>query len=112
LTTWLRRYADRLTGIEEATRGKYHRYIDIDIDIDPFFDGSHIPVDAVTQDMDAAWVIHLEQKVGNSAKTIHNKHGFLSAGLSAAAPPADSIQPVRRNPVAPGVRRRTGFLYP
>ncbi|WP_328408214.1 hypothetical protein [Nocardia sp. NBC_00403] len=80
LTEWLRRYANRLTGIEEATRTRYHRYIT------PFFDGAYTPVEAVTQDMDAAWVIHLEQEVGNSPKTIHNRHGLLSASMSRFPP--------------------------
>lgn len=81
LTQWLRRYADRLTGIQPDTRRRYHRYIDNDID--PFM--GYLPIQAVTQDTDAAFVVHLEQDKGNSPKTIHNKHGFLSAGMRAAA---------------------------
>ncbi|MBF6328766.1 tyrosine-type recombinase/integrase [Nocardia transvalensis] len=82
LVGWCRRYADRLTGIEEATRQRYHRFIDRDIA--PYFT-EYLPIDAFSQDMDAAWVVWLEQEVGNGAKTIANKHGFLSAACAAAA---------------------------
>ncbi|MFX0573337.1 hypothetical protein [Nocardia nepalensis] len=81
LVEWLRKYTARLTGIEERTRHDYIRYIDVDIE--PFF-GSSLPITAFNQDLDAAWIVHLEQDKGNGAKTIHNKHGFLSAGLNAA----------------------------
>ncbi|MEU0502047.1 site-specific integrase [Nocardia sp. NPDC005998] len=81
LVAWLRKYTARLTGIEERTRAGYLRYIDVDIE--PFM-GSSLPITAFNQDLDAAWIVHLEQDKGNGAKTIHNKHGFLSAGLNAA----------------------------
>lgn len=51
--------------------------------VDPF-KSEHLPITAFNQDLDAAWIVHLEQDKGNGAKTIHNKHGFLSAGLNAA----------------------------
>jgi integrase len=38
----------------------------------------------VTQDIDASWLVFLEQDKGNAPKTIANKHGFLSGGLRAA----------------------------
>lgn len=81
LADWLARYTDRLTGVQEDGRAKYHRYIVNDIV--PFF-GEHATVEAVTQDTDAAWIVYLEQDKGNSAKTIKNKHGFLSAAMRAA----------------------------
>ncbi|WP_327116454.1 hypothetical protein OHB12_04645 [Nocardia sp. NBC_01730] len=81
LTDWLTRYADRLRGVQEDGRRKYHSYIRNDIE--PFF-GERAPIDAVTQDTDAAWIVYLEQDKGNKPKTIKNKHGFLSAGLRAA----------------------------
>lgn len=81
LVDWLTRYTDRLTGVQEDGRAKYHRYIVNDIV--PFF-GEHATVEAVTQDTDAAWIVYLEQDKGNAAKTIKNKHGFLSAAMRAA----------------------------
>lgn len=81
VTEWLYRYVDRMVGIEAGTREVYHRYIARDID--PFM-GS-LPLTAISQDLDAAWIAHLQEEVGNCPKTIANKHGFLSAGLSAAA---------------------------
>ncbi|WP_063050359.1 hypothetical protein [Nocardia arthritidis] len=80
LTDWLTRYTERLRGVSEPVRRKYHAYIRNDIA--PFF--GDITVDAVTQDLDAAWIVYLEQDKGNAPKTIHNKHGFLSGGLRAA----------------------------
>ncbi|MBY8856619.1 tyrosine-type recombinase/integrase [Nocardia sp. CA2R105] len=81
VTAWLRRYADLRTGIQSDSRRKYHRYIDNDID--PFM--GYLPIEAVTQETDASFVVHLEEDKGNAPKTIHNKHGFLSAGMRAAA---------------------------
>ncbi|MFE7742841.1 tyrosine-type recombinase/integrase [Nocardia sp. NPDC057455] len=81
LSQWLRHYTDRLTGIQENVRRKYHGYIRNDIDE---FMG-HLPIAAITQDTDAAWVVYLEQDKGNAPKTIQNKHGFLCAGMRAAA---------------------------
>ncbi|MGV9678756.1 tyrosine-type recombinase/integrase [Nocardia sp. NPDC003482] len=81
LTEWLRRYADMLTGIEPETRRRYHRFIDRDID--PFM--GYLPLPAIGPEQDAAWVVYLEEEVGNSPKTISNKHGFLSAALAEAA---------------------------
>ncbi|MGI5222219.1 tyrosine-type recombinase/integrase [Nocardia sp. CA-290969] len=78
---WLRRYADRLTGIEEETRRKYVRFIERDVD--PFMGG--LPIGAYTEELDAAWVVYLETEVGNAPKTICNKHGFVSAAMAAAA---------------------------
>jgi hypothetical protein len=88
-----------LTGIEPETKRRYRRYIVNDID--PFL--GHLPIDAVTQFLDAEWVLWLAER-GNGGKTIRNKHGFFSAAMGAAAPGAaasvDRPQPVRGHPVA------------
>ncbi|MFI9507539.1 tyrosine-type recombinase/integrase [Nocardia sp. NPDC052566] len=78
---WCRRYVATRTGVEPATRRRYLRYIDRDIA--PYFT-EHLPLEALSQEMDAAWVTWLEHEVGNAPKTISNKHGFLSAACSAA----------------------------
>lgn len=86
---WLRRYADSLTGNEEATIRRYHRYIVNDVDA---FMG-YLPIEMYTPELDASWVSYLEHEVcnkpgrppGNSPKTVRNKHGFVSEAMSAAA---------------------------
>ncbi|NEW27287.1 tyrosine-type recombinase/integrase [Nocardia cyriacigeorgica] len=90
IAAWLRRYVDRLTGIEPATRKRYHRFIDLDV---VGFFGEHAPLKAYTEELDAAWVLWLEHDVchkpgarpGNAPKTIRNKHGFMSEAMAAAA---------------------------
>ncbi|WP_280497976.1 hypothetical protein [Nocardia asiatica] len=62
LTTWLHRCVDRLVGVQEDGRRKYRRFIRNDI----FGEGA--PLEAVTQDTDAAWIVYLEQGRGNSPR--------------------------------------------
>ncbi|MGW6699781.1 hypothetical protein [Nocardia sp. NPDC055049] len=84
LTPWLRRHVDLLGGsVEEETKRKYRCMIDHDIT--PFFNGNYPPVDAVTPDMDVAWVEWLANELGNAPKTIANKHGLLCSAIGAAA---------------------------
>lgn len=121
LVEWLRRYADRLRGVEEETRKRYHRFVDLDIV--PFF-GADFPLSAYTEEMDAAWVLWLEHEVsnkkgrppGNSPKTIRNKHGFVSEAMGTAARHRPTPL-VPSNPCAhtrlPRVKgRRRDFLTP
>lgn len=90
LAQWLRRYVDRLSGIEDATRKRYHRFIDLDV---VGFFGEDCPLSTYTEELDAAWVLWLEHDVchkpgrppGNLPKTIRNKHGFMSEAMAAAA---------------------------
>ncbi|RJO70622.1 hypothetical protein D5S18_25715 [Nocardia panacis] len=84
LTPWLHRHVKLLgESVEAETKRKYERIIDHSIT--PFFNGNHLPVDAVTPDMDVAWVEWLAHELGNSPKTIANKHGLLCAAMAAAA---------------------------
>ncbi|NEW49394.1 hypothetical protein GV792_04960 [Nocardia cyriacigeorgica] len=69
-----------LTGIEDETRRKYYRIVDLDID--PFM--GPLPANALTPDVDAAWVNSM-QEAGAAPKTIANKHSVLSAAMGAAA---------------------------
>ncbi|WP_433592280.1 tyrosine-type recombinase/integrase [Nocardia sp. CA-145437] len=78
---YLREYANGLTGIEEETRKRYLRFCENDID--PFMGA--LPIDAYTEQLDAAWVDWLSNERGNAPKTVVNKHGFVSAGMAAAA---------------------------
>ncbi|WP_330251307.1 hypothetical protein OG874_34925 [Nocardia sp. NBC_00565] len=75
---------------DACSRHDYTRYIDLDIA--PFM-GESLPITAFTQDLDAAWIVHLEQDKGNGAKTIHNKHGFLSAHGSPTGPSCRTLAP-------------------
>lgn len=84
LTDWLHRYVDGLgKSVDDETKRKYRRYVDRDIT--PFFNGRHLPVDAVTPELDAAWVDWLETEFGNGPKTVRNKHGLFCAAMGAAA---------------------------
>ncbi|APE32654.1 hypothetical protein BOX37_00150 [Nocardia mangyaensis] len=83
LKAWLHRYVNSLgKSVEEETKRKYRRMIDRDMV--PFF-GEDLPVDALTPELDAAWVDWLESEFGNGAKTVRNKHGLLCAAMGAAA---------------------------
>ncbi|MFQ6330073.1 hypothetical protein ACLMAL_28590 [Nocardia sp. CWNU-33] len=37
--------------------------------------GEHLPIIAFNQDLDAAWIVYLEQDKGNGAKTITTNTG-------------------------------------
>ncbi|MGV9742889.1 tyrosine-type recombinase/integrase [Nocardia farcinica] len=74
LTAAAEEYIDTLTNASDGTRDRYRAYMRNDII--PFF-GERFPVDAVTEVMVAKWVNHLGRVVGNSPKTIANKHGYL-----------------------------------
>jgi integrase len=82
LVEYLNEYIEQLTGVTRKTIDDYQRYIRRDIT--PFF--GDLPLDALNETDIARWVKHLDAEVGNSPKTIHNKHGFLSGALSAAVP--------------------------
>jgi integrase len=88
---WLTHYIDHLTGVDQGTTEKYRAYVRNDIE--PIL-GS-IPLIALGRDDVAKWMQWLQEfgaadRNGNrrqaSAKTIANKHGFLSAALAAAVP--------------------------
>lgn len=84
LKVWLHRYVDSLgRSVDEETKRKYRRMVDRDMV--PFFNAEHLPVDAMTPELDAAWVEWLETERENAPKTIRNKHGLLCAAMGAAA---------------------------
>ena len=91
VTSWLDHYIDHLTGLDEGTLEKYRSYVRNDIT--PVI-GS-IQLIALSREDIAKWIQWLQEfgrldRKGNrgpaSPKTIANKHGFLSAALSAAVP--------------------------
>jgi integrase len=76
VTEYLGQYIESLTGIQPATANRYRRYVSKDI-TEVF--GS-MPLTAVTEDTVGRWV----KQMTGSAKTVQNKHGFLSGAFSAA----------------------------
>ena len=77
VASWCTHHVDHFTGINEATRGRYRRYIANDIapsKIGP------LPLAALTNADAAQWLNTLT----GSAKTAANKHGFLAGALNAA----------------------------
>lgn len=79
--TWLTRYIDQLTGVEQKTIDDYRRYVRRDIA--PVLGA--LPLTELTEEHIGHWVQGLE-KNGAAPKTISNKHGFLSGALAAAVP--------------------------
>jgi len=77
VASWCTHHVDHLTGVNEATRTRYRRYIVNDIapsKIGP------LPLAALTNADAAQWLNALT----GSAKTAANKHGFLAGALNAA----------------------------
>ncbi|WP_181723076.1 hypothetical protein [Nocardia gipuzkoensis] len=88
LVEWLTKYVNRPTGVQDDGRRKHLAYIRNDIT--PFF-GARAPLNAVTQDTDAAWIVYPHQDKGNSPKTIEvleledDEHAIVQAVLDAPA---------------------------
>src|SRR5690606_24961971 len=89
LTQWLTHYVDHLSGIEPGTIKKYRAYIRNDIA--PMI--GDIPLAQLEREDLARWVHWMESSGAlnrdgtrrpAAAKTIRNKHGFLSEALAAA----------------------------
>jgi integrase len=77
VASWCTHHVDHLTGVNEATRIRYRRYIANDIapsKIGP------LPLSALTNADAAQWLNSLT----GAAKTAANKHGFLAGALNAA----------------------------
>jgi integrase len=77
VASWCTHHVDHLTGVNEATRTRYRRYVANDIapsKIGP------LPLATFTNADAAQWLNSLT----GSAKTAANKHGFLAGALNAA----------------------------
>jgi integrase len=77
LASWCIHYIDHLTGVNEATRERYRRYIANDIASSKI---GPLPLSAFTNADAAQWLNSLT----GAAKTAANKHGFLAGALNAA----------------------------
>lgn len=87
VTAWLNSHIDHLTGVEQYTLDKYRAYVRNDIG--PVL--GEIPLTELTENDIALWVQGMQSSTTKrgkppSAKTISNKHGFLSGALAAAVP--------------------------
>lgn len=78
LAQWCTDYIEHLTGVTEGTRVRYRRYVALNLA--PLGD---LPVTALTPSHIARWV-NAATKAELSAKTIANRHGFISGALEAA----------------------------
>lgn len=76
--SWCRHYIDHLTGIEAGTRERYRRMLAND-----FWTLGKLPLIAVDSDHIKAWV-NEQVEAGFQAKTIANKHGFISGAFKEA----------------------------
>ncbi|MEV0367574.1 tyrosine-type recombinase/integrase [Nocardia fusca] len=111
--SWAETYISGLTGVEEATRTRYRRYMERDIG--PAM--GDLPLSslcAVTADQNSVvqeWVNEMELD-GFAPKTIQNKHAFLSGCLRAAVKrqlmPFNPCEDTRM----PKARRERVFLEP
>ena len=90
LREWAERCIDGLTGVGEATPKRYRAYLRNDL-----AHMADLPLDAITEQRVAEWV-NAMHRAGASAKTIANKHGFLSGILKEAIPEHLSANPCRR----------------
>ena len=77
VASWCTHHIDHLTGVNEATRGRYRQYVANDIARSKI--GS-LPVTALTNADVAQWLNGLS----GAAKTAANKHGFLAGALNSA----------------------------
>lgn len=98
VTQWLTHYVDHLSGRDRGTITKYRAYIRNDIA--PIL--GDIPLTQLAREDMARWVQWMESSGAlnrdgtrrpASAKTIANKHGFISAALAAAVPRYISSNP-------------------
>lgn len=76
VSEWLDRYIEHLTGVQKSTVETYKRFVERDIN--PSLGA--VPLSVLSRDDISRWVNSLE----GSAKTVKNKHGFLSGALAAA----------------------------
>ena len=107
VTEWLQHYIEHLTGLKKSTLYDYNSYLRNDIG--PALGA--LPLQSLTREDVARWVNSMAAK-GSSGKTIANKHGFLSAALSAAVPAHISFNPAAGQKLPDTVRQEIVALSP
>ncbi|WP_157803876.1 tyrosine-type recombinase/integrase [Luteimicrobium subarcticum] len=78
VASWCTEHVDSLTGVTSGTTSRYRSYIANDLGA-----LGELPLTAVEPGAVGRWVRELET-AGASGKTIKNKHGFVSAAMTAA----------------------------
>lgn len=107
VTEWIQHYIDHLTGLKKSTLYDYRSYLKNDIG--PTLGA--LPLQSIARDDVAAWVNAMAEN-GSSGKTIANKHGFLSAALSAAVPTHIPFNPAAGQKLPETVRQEIVALTP
>ncbi|WP_231584511.1 hypothetical protein [Mycobacterium haemophilum] len=79
IAEWVKHHIDHLTGVDARTVEDYEGYLRKDIG--PSLGA--VPLAQLSRDDVSLWIQGLEQG-GAAAKTIANKHGFLSTALASA----------------------------
>jgi len=87
------RYINTKSGVEGKTLDHYRMFMRLHIG--PTL--GELPIDAVSKDMIAAWV-NFQAEDGDAAKSIKNRHGFLSGMFQSAIDEEPSL--ITRNPCA------------
>ena len=88
LAEWCTEYCDHLTGIQDESINRYRAYIRNDLG-----DIGGMPLSAVEDTTIKRWIKAMKDS-GASAKTIKNKHGFLSGAMNGAV----AAGRINRNP--------------
>jgi len=104
---WLRHYIDNLTGLKKSTLYDYNSYLKNDIG--PAL--GDLPLKSLTREDVAQWVNAMAE-AGSSGKTVANKHGLLSAALSAAVPAQIPFNPAAGQKLPETVRQEMVALTP
>jgi integrase len=85
LHEYLAEYIEGLTGVEQAARDRYTRFLERDIKGHPI---AEMPLSAITEQNVGDWVNTIASTLWRgkppAAKTVANKHGFLAGALKAA----------------------------
>jgi integrase len=102
---YLTHHINHLTGVERRTIEDYRKYVSKDIA--PVL--GDIPLTALTSEDIAQWLQGL-RAAGASAKTILNKHGFLSGALNAAVPARIPANPAAGQKLYRDERQEMVFL--
>lgn len=104
---WVQHYIDHSTGLKKSTLYDYNSYLRNDIG--PVL--GDLPLPSLTREDCALWVNAMAEK-GSSGKTIANKHGLLSAALTAAVPIHIPFNPAAGQKLPETVRQEIVALTP
>ena len=104
---WIQHYIDHLTGLKKSTLYDYRSYLKNDIG--PAL--GDLPLHSLTREDIAQWVNAMAEN-GSSGKTIANKHGLLSAALTAAVPTHIPFNPAAGQKLPETVRQEMVALTP